>query len=282
VRTARKSRFRESTRAALPDSADSSRECVAQPLAEDIAQETWLRAVREWRRRGIPAKPAAWLTTVSRNLLFNEFRRRRSMRLEDLDPEAIPAGDAGGDPESAETETEVRQALARIPPAESRLLEAFYLERTPVAQIAARMKVSPRAVEGRLRRARAKLRRELTAGAGTSRGHRDLPGHAVGPGILGSMGRNLSMSLLLPLLLAVAMFPLALLVGRLPRRTLGTVRIVAGVAMIVLATMAAPDPMWLQGAGVAMLLWGTWMLLRPPAQRGSAPPAGKSTLSSDA
>jgi DNA-directed RNA polymerase specialized sigma24 family protein len=41
------------------------------------------------------------------------------------------------------------------------LLRAFHLERRPVAEIAAAMGTSERAIEGRLRRARQRLRREI-------------------------------------------------------------------------------------------------------------------------
>jgi predicted RNA polymerase sigma factor len=34
-------------------------------LAEDVTQETWLRAVRDWRRKGPPDRPLAWLITVA-------------------------------------------------------------------------------------------------------------------------------------------------------------------------------------------------------------------------
>lgn len=31
------------------------------PLTEDLVQETWLRALGDWRRRGLPREPMAWL-----------------------------------------------------------------------------------------------------------------------------------------------------------------------------------------------------------------------------
>ena len=35
-----------------------SRRCGGQrELAEDVTQETWLRAVRDWRRNGVPDNP---------------------------------------------------------------------------------------------------------------------------------------------------------------------------------------------------------------------------------
>lgn len=43
-----------------------SRRCGGErPFAEDITQETWLRAVREWRVKGMPDQPLAWLHTVA-------------------------------------------------------------------------------------------------------------------------------------------------------------------------------------------------------------------------
>src|SRR5215212_6643352 len=52
-----------------------SRRCDGdRDLAEDVVQETWLRAVRAWRADGVPERPLAWLTTVAARLLSNHFR----------------------------------------------------------------------------------------------------------------------------------------------------------------------------------------------------------------
>jgi RNA polymerase sigma factor (sigma-70 family) len=55
----------------------------------------------------------------------------------------------------------VTTALARLPSDESQLLEAFHFERQRVKALAERMGITERAVEGRLRRARERLRGEL-------------------------------------------------------------------------------------------------------------------------
>ena len=131
-------------------------------LAEDVTQETWLRAVREWRRKGPPDRPLAWLTTVARNLLASYFRGKRPAPLESVSPgEVIAAFDNGRAAESAEMAAVVCHALARLPAAQAQLLEAFHFEDRRVSQIAERCGLSERAVEGRLRRARERLRREL-------------------------------------------------------------------------------------------------------------------------
>jgi RNA polymerase sigma-70 factor (ECF subfamily) len=126
-------------------------------LAEDVAQETWLIAVRVWYADGLPDRPLAWLTTVSRNVLANHYRRRLPERLEDIDETALAApADSAGPRRSL-----IARALARLPLPQIRLLEAFHFERRPIAEIAATEGLSERAVEGRLRRARQRLRQHI-------------------------------------------------------------------------------------------------------------------------
>ena len=46
-------------------------------LAEDIAQEALLRALRAWSMGGIPKNPSAWITQVAMNLARDAFRHRQ-------------------------------------------------------------------------------------------------------------------------------------------------------------------------------------------------------------
>src|SRR6267154_2515399 len=63
----------------------ASRRCGGdRELAEDVVQETWLRAVREWRVKGVPDIPVAWLTTVARNLIVDQLRKQRDVPLESV------------------------------------------------------------------------------------------------------------------------------------------------------------------------------------------------------
>ena len=134
-------------------------------MAEDITQETWIRAVRVWRVEGIPRRPIAWLTTVSRNLLLNQLRRPAHLRLDQIAPERVLAAvEADCLSDSAEVAAAVNRALDRLPGHQSRLLEAFHYDQRRVADIADAYGISERAVEGRLRRARQNLRRLLEAG----------------------------------------------------------------------------------------------------------------------
>ena len=44
-------------------------------LSEDCFQDAVARALTSWPKRGIPDNPAAWLTTVSKNLVVDAYRR---------------------------------------------------------------------------------------------------------------------------------------------------------------------------------------------------------------
>ena len=46
-------------------------------LAEDIAQEAMLRALRTWSMGGVPPNPSAWITQVAMNLARDHLRHRR-------------------------------------------------------------------------------------------------------------------------------------------------------------------------------------------------------------
>ena len=144
-----------------------SRRCDGdRELAEDITQETWLRAVKAWRDDGLPDRPLAWLSTVAARLLSNYRRRPAAQRLEDGSGDTLPAPPV--EDEGTGRESMVRKALANLPALQMRLLRAFHFERQPVAEIAASMGISERGVEGRLRRARQRLRREIESDPGVT------------------------------------------------------------------------------------------------------------------
>ncbi len=135
-------------------------------LAEDLTQEAWLRAIDTWRREGVANDPDAWLLTVASNLLRNHFRRlpmRGDIAL-DARPAEDPAEDADDEAEStarSERAARVQSGLARLRPEQAELLAERHLDGRPLSELAARRGLTERAVEGRLRRARAALARRL-------------------------------------------------------------------------------------------------------------------------
>src|SRR5437868_4821744 len=49
-------------------------------LAEECVQDAYAKALRVWAERGVPAKPAAWLTTTARNRALDLIRRETTWR----------------------------------------------------------------------------------------------------------------------------------------------------------------------------------------------------------
>lgn len=149
-----------------------SRRCGGRrELAEDITQEAWFRALRHWRVHGTPHKPLGWLTTVAKNLLVSYFRRHEPVALDAVSAaEVLAAVDANAVSDSEEVASLVTKALSRIPPSEAQLLETFHYDRLKMSQLAELHGISERAVEGRLRRARERLRRELESALKDIRG----------------------------------------------------------------------------------------------------------------
>ena len=136
-------------------------------LAEDLAQETWMRALDAWPSRGVPDEPMAWLIRVARNALVSHFRR---LTPESVDPAAIDLEAARSSPATAEVAAVVGWGLARLRRGHAQVLEAYYFEGKSVREIAQECSTSERAIEGRLRRARAKLKKKL---------EKLLPSHAT-------------------------------------------------------------------------------------------------------
>lgn len=49
------------------------------PLAEDLAQEACVEALRVWPRDGVPDSPGAWLTAVAKRRAIDAWRRREAL-----------------------------------------------------------------------------------------------------------------------------------------------------------------------------------------------------------
>src|SRR5512132_3966167 len=85
-------------------------------LAEDVVQESLVRALRTWPYMGIPKNPAAWLTQIAKNLALDLIRRENLFH--DKEPQLIafmeqwPSDSADG--ESPMFESEIRDSRLRL------------------------------------------------------------------------------------------------------------------------------------------------------------------------
>ncbi|MFO1451933.1 MAG: RNA polymerase sigma factor [Opitutaceae bacterium] len=133
--------------------------------AEDLAQETFVR-LWQHRDRFDPSKAVKpWILGIAVNLARNRlrwWRRRPSIALDDWTetPEAgsAPASHGSRHLEQAEQSRAVRDALAALPPDFREVLVLFEYEGLSYADIALALGITPKTVENRLARARARLR----------------------------------------------------------------------------------------------------------------------------
>lgn len=134
------------------------RRCGDRALAEDLASDVIVRAVRESKRAGAVITPA-WLTTVARNRLVDHWRsaasESRRLRLAWSTPESDEWTDDGArlDPEA------VHEVMRTLSPDHQAVLSLRYLDDLSVPEAAAALGRSVHATESLLVRARRAFRR---------------------------------------------------------------------------------------------------------------------------
>lgn len=137
--------------------------------AEDLVQETMLKAYRAWRQYKPGTNARAWLLTILRNTFINEYRRRKRepipVDLEAVEPYAIYRSVEQTDPEGAFfsqiVDAKVLEAIDRLPPDFRDVLALSDMEGLSYAEIADTLEIPVGTVKSRLFRARRQLQREL-------------------------------------------------------------------------------------------------------------------------
>jgi RNA polymerase sigma-70 factor, ECF subfamily len=134
--------------------------------AEDIAQEAFLRAYRDWERVGSYEHQAAWVRRVAANLATSWLRRRlleaRAMarlagrREPVLEP--LPADQA-----------DFGRALRALPRRQAQAVALFYVEDLSIPQIAAVLGCAEGTVKAHLAKARHSLAKRLQLDRGEER-----------------------------------------------------------------------------------------------------------------
>jgi RNA polymerase sigma-70 factor, ECF subfamily len=131
-------------------------------LAEDVAQETFLRVYQAAKRYQPQAKFTTWLSRIVINLCFDEQRRwaRSTAPLDAVAPEGVPASHANS-VERKEIAELVRTAVQELPDRQRVVIVLYRYEGLNHAQISEVTGWSLSAVESLLVRAYATLRGKL-------------------------------------------------------------------------------------------------------------------------
>ena len=140
-------------------------------LAEDVVQESLVRALRTWPYAGIPQNPAAWLTQTAKNLALDRIRREKLFH--DKEPQIIafmeqwPTDSATS--ESPMFESEIRDGRLRLmfacchpvlSPEDQTALALKTLCAFSAPEIASAFLTTEAAITKRLTRAKQKIRDE--------------------------------------------------------------------------------------------------------------------------
>ena len=136
--------------------------------SEDLAQEAFITAHRNWDRIGAYDKPEAWVRRIVSNLAVSRFRRTVAeakaltrlggMRSETATLPQLPAEAA-----------EFWQAVRRLPTRQAQCVALHYLEDMAIVDIADILDCSPNTVKVHLHKARQTLADRLGAHLGGDR-----------------------------------------------------------------------------------------------------------------
>lgn len=127
--------------------------------ADDLTQETLLKAFRSRDTLRDDARLEAWLYRVARTTLIDHYRRQRPT--EELPPELAADRPDEVAAMRAAMAASLRRFLEELPAAYREPLRLAELEGLPLAKIALRMNLSLTAVKSRVRRGRQMLRTRL-------------------------------------------------------------------------------------------------------------------------
>jgi RNA polymerase sigma-70 factor (ECF subfamily) len=126
--------------------------------AEDLAQEAFMAAHRDWERIGLYDKPGAWVRRVVANLSVSAFRRRAA---EAKALARVPFGHEASLPDLAEGDPEFWAAIRSLPRRQAQVVALFYLEDRSVAEVAEILDVTLGTVKRHLHNGRQALARRL-------------------------------------------------------------------------------------------------------------------------
>ncbi|MCG6922188.1 MAG: sigma-70 family RNA polymerase sigma factor [Acidobacteria bacterium] len=149
-----------------------------QSVAEDLFQQTWVRAAERIRRYDASRPFAPWLLTVGRNLALDHLRRYRSESLDEGSEPAAPDEGPGAieDPLARLAARERRErlgaALRELTPHDREVLCLRFEDDLSLKEMAALVSAPLPTVKARLYRALARLRARLVAGGWPEEGAR--------------------------------------------------------------------------------------------------------------
>lgn len=126
--------------------------------ANDIAQETMVKALKNLHRYNDKWRFSTWLISIARNTCIDEFRRRKR-RSFDEPPEVVDTSPSPLEIASQQRRAErLRNALEKLSPLYREVLVLYHFEHLKYQEIAELLNIPIGTVMNRIFRARRKLR----------------------------------------------------------------------------------------------------------------------------
>lgn len=114
--------------------------------AEDLTQETFLASVAELKKGRRPETPVAWVLGIARHKLIDHYRRSERSGA------VVGYPDQRNDRLDSDTSAQTVEALASVPQSQRAALVLCYMDGFTMAEAAALLGKTPKAVEGLLGR----------------------------------------------------------------------------------------------------------------------------------
>ena len=125
--------------------------------AEDLAQEAFLAALRNWNKIGVYDDPGAWVRRVVANRSVSALRRSAAEARA-----LIRLGSPGSSvPELSADSVDAWDAVRRLPKRQAQAVALHYFDGQQVADISRILECSENTVKTHLKRAMATLRQEM-------------------------------------------------------------------------------------------------------------------------
>lgn len=137
--------------------------CGRVDISEDLAQETFLNAWKNLRQLKKLSDFRGWLCTIARNMVYNHYRKKKSISVDPADFESI----SDENPTASEeliTQEEIlmlEQAMSKIPAEYREPLVMYYRQGKSTREVAIALEMNESTVRTRLHRGRELLREEM-------------------------------------------------------------------------------------------------------------------------
>jgi RNA polymerase sigma-70 factor (ECF subfamily) len=134
-------------------------------LADDVAQDAFVRVLKHLDRFDERFRFSTWLFTIARRLWINHIQKFRPVSDSDMVEARASADRSAGEVERKEDRIRSEDAVSRgldcLNPRQREVVELFYGRDLPIQEIAARLQLPVGTVKSHLFRGRARIARHL-------------------------------------------------------------------------------------------------------------------------